>query len=130
MSLFLNGEKLPQKSRRAMALPADSDSLPLVVRLGRYYYDDTPLLGKILDFNMWDRVLTEQEMSNYSQCGEQEYTATPPGNLINQDTVWNITGSLINKIQLSADQIDCKSRFVLRGGGHFIFLSKNLDQSC
>ena len=93
-----------------MALPANSSSVPLVVRLGRYYYDETPLLGKILDFNMWDRVLTDQEMSNYSQCGEQEYTATPPGNLINQDTVWNITGSLISKIQLSADQVDCKSR--------------------
>ena len=94
-----------------MALPADSSSLPLVVRLGRYYYDDTPLLGKIVDFNMWDRVLTEQEMSNYSQCGDQEYTATPPGNLINSNTLWNITGTLINKIELSPDQIDCKSRY-------------------
>ena len=115
MSLFLNGEKLLQKSRKAMALPANSSSVPLVVRLGRYYFDETPLLGKIVDFNMWDRVLSEEEMSNYSQCGEKEYTATPPGNLINQDTVWNITGSLINKIQLSADQIDCKSRYAGEG---------------
>ena len=115
MSMFLNGEKLPQKSRKAMALPANSSSLPLVVRLGRYYYDDTPLLGKILDFNLWDRVLTEEEMSNYSKCGEEEYTATPPGNLINQDTVWNITGSLITKIEISPDQVDCKSRYGRQG---------------
>ena len=42
--------------------PSNSSSLPLVVRLGRYYYDNTPLLGKIVDFNMWDSLLTEQQM--------------------------------------------------------------------
>ena len=130
MSMFLNGEKLPQKSRKAMALPADSSTLPLVVRLGRYYYDDTPLLGKILDFNMWDRVLTDQEMSNYSQCGEEDYTATPPGNLINQDTLWNITGTLIKKIDLTPDQIDCKSRYEKSKTGLFqgpIYFQRRLD---
>ena len=110
MEMFLNGEKLPQKSRKAMALPENSDSLPLVVRLGRYYYDNTPLLGKIIDFNMWDRLLTEEEMSEYTQCVDREYTATPPGNLINKDTDWNITGSLIKKMEISPDEIDCKSR--------------------
>ena len=110
MEMFLNGEKLPQKSRKALALPENADSLPLVVRLGRYYYDNTPLLGKIVDFNMWDRLLTEEEMSNYTQCVDQEYSATPPGNLINPDTDWNITGGLIKKIEIAPDEIDCKSR--------------------
>ena len=38
-----------------MELPAGWETAPLVVRLGRYYFDDTPLIGKIVDFNMWDR---------------------------------------------------------------------------
>ena len=43
------------RQRKPMALPPDSARAPLVVRLGRYYFDDTPLIGKIYDFNMWDR---------------------------------------------------------------------------
>ena len=43
------------RQRKPMALPPDSARAPLVVRLGRYYFDDTPLIGKIVDFNMWDR---------------------------------------------------------------------------
>ena len=38
-----------------MELPPDWETSPMVVRLGRYYFDDTPLIGKIVDFNMWDR---------------------------------------------------------------------------
>ena len=30
-------------------------SLPMVVRLGHYYFDNKPIIGKIVDFHMWDR---------------------------------------------------------------------------
>ena len=30
---------------------------PMVVRLGHNYYDKTPLIGKIVDINIWDRYL-------------------------------------------------------------------------
>ena len=28
----------------------------MVVRLGHNYYDKTPLIGKIVDINIWDRL--------------------------------------------------------------------------
>ena len=55
MQLYLNGFPLPATQRKPMALPKDADTVPMIVRLGRYYFDDTPLIGKIFDFNMWDR---------------------------------------------------------------------------
>ena len=56
MELFLNGEPLWPKQRKPMELPPDWETSPMIVRLGRYYFDDTPLIGKIVDFNMWDRL--------------------------------------------------------------------------
>ena len=55
MKLSLNGEALYPVSRKPMALPSSGDNAPLIVRLGRYWFDDTPLIGKIIDFNLWDR---------------------------------------------------------------------------
>ena len=55
MELYLNGQPLPATQRKPMALPPDADTAPMIVRLGRYYFDDTPLIGKIYDFNLWDR---------------------------------------------------------------------------
>ena len=46
--LFLNGARLPQKVRRRMELPSEAEqSPPLIVRLGHYYFDKTPLIGKV-----------------------------------------------------------------------------------
>ena len=28
---------------------------PLIIRIGKYYVDKTPLIGKIVDINVWDR---------------------------------------------------------------------------
>ena len=55
MELYLNGESLPGKKKKDMTLPANSSSSPLIVRLGRYFFDDTTMIGKMIDFNMWDR---------------------------------------------------------------------------
>ena len=51
-----------------MELPAGWETAPLVVRLGRYYFDDTPLIGKIVDFNMWDR----SEVTTALSCVSRE----------------------------------------------------------
>ena len=55
VDMFLNGKKSQQKFRKPIVLPEDSADLPLVIRFGRYFYDDTPLIGKLVDINMWDR---------------------------------------------------------------------------
>ena len=39
------------------------------------------------------RLLSRTELQSYSQC--INYTATPPGNLINTNTRWDRSGSLI-----------------------------------
>ena len=39
------------------------------------------------------RLLSRGELQSYSQC--INYTATPPGNLINTNTRWDTSGSLI-----------------------------------
>ena len=46
LEMFLNGEKNQTE---------DSTDKLLIIRFGRYYYDDTPLIGKIVDINIWDR---------------------------------------------------------------------------
>ena len=30
-------------------------NLPMVLRLGHYYFDNKPLIGKIVDFHAWNR---------------------------------------------------------------------------
>ena len=55
LEMFRNGEKSPQKVSRPLVLPEGSAEQPLIIRFGRYYYDDTPLIGKIVDINIWDR---------------------------------------------------------------------------
>ena len=57
--LFLNGEKLQSsnhpKRRSLIETSGRSDSSPLIVEVGSYYFDNTMLIGKIVDINLWDR---------------------------------------------------------------------------
>ena len=111
MELYLNGRNIPGEQRKPMELPPDHETSPLIVRLGHYYFDDTPLIGKIFDFNLWDSLLTGEDMQKYTEC-KTLYEETPPGNLINTNTVWTITGTLINKISISAEDIVCENRYL------------------
>ena len=47
-------------------------------------------------------------MNFFTNC--TTYVPTSPGNLINGGTRWNITGSLIKKIELTKDDIFCSPR--------------------
>ena len=59
--LFINGKNgknltyLRNKSRKLNERFSDQTDLPMVIRLGHYYFDNKPLLGTILDFHVWDR---------------------------------------------------------------------------
>ena len=69
--MFLNGKKVNQKTKKPIVIPEESKNKPLIIRysmqflfleynhlnfrFGRYYYDDTPLIGKVGDINVWDR---------------------------------------------------------------------------
>ena len=58
-----------------------------------------------------DRLLSEDELRDYSQC--LNYTATPPGNLVNSDTVWEVSGRLIHTVTIDEHEVDCVNRTLL-----------------
>jgi hypothetical protein len=37
------------------ALLSNNTELPMVVRIGHYYFDNKPLIGRLIDINMWSR---------------------------------------------------------------------------
>ena len=55
--LLLNGEKLQSTPSRKSLIEVSgrNDSSSLIVEVGSYYFDNTMLIGKIVDVNMWDR---------------------------------------------------------------------------
>ena len=85
VELYINGAKSPQKNKKPIERPEDHAGLvltffsqivllwilnclrkPLVIRLGHNYYDKTPLIGKIVDINIWDRCWS---MIIFFKCG-------------------------------------------------------------
>ena len=57
------------------------------------------------------RLLTYEEGIEFTNC--LAYTSTPDGNLIDKETRWNVTGSLIKKITLTEEDILCKDKTVV-----------------
>ena len=53
--LFLNGKKSPLMARNPIQLPDDAYKKPLIIRMGHLYWDKTPLIGKVVDINVWDK---------------------------------------------------------------------------
>ena len=56
---LVNGKRLKYK-RTSYLRPlngrmSDDKDLPMVVRLGHYYFDNKPIIGKMIDFHLWDR---------------------------------------------------------------------------
>ena len=113
MELYLNGKALEPYQRKPMVLPADSDTKPLIVRLGRYFFDDTPLIGKIYDFHMWDKLLTAEELAKYTKCVDHK-PISEQGNLINPSTNWFRNGSLIKPSTIPDEEITCGYRYFLK----------------
>lgn len=102
---FLEGERLPIDERDLRL----ADSMPLKglaveVTLGHYYFDNTPLIGKVVDFNMWGRRLTGEEARSYSDC--RRYVPRV-GDLVNSTTEFDTTGSLIRKIKVDLADTLC-----------------------
>ena len=56
VDLFLNGNKADRIQKNEIKLPKDSDQKSFIVRIGKFFVDGTPLIGKIVDINIWDRL--------------------------------------------------------------------------
>ena len=102
--LYINGKAnmtyLYRQARKLNERFSDRKDLPMVIRLGHYYFDNKPILGTILDFHVWDRYLTtfsepksfvlkyfrllsSEELSLYSDCTK---SVSKSGNIINPNS--------------------------------------------
>ena len=58
-NLYINGQTnmtyTYRKTRKLKERFSNRTDLPMVIRLGHYYFDNKPVLGTILDFHVWDR---------------------------------------------------------------------------
>ncbi|XP_023325055.1 uncharacterized protein LOC111698837 [Eurytemora carolleeae] len=86
---------------------SNNTELPMVVRLGHYYFDSKPLIGKIAGVNVWDIKLSDEELKEYSNCNS---VVQLNGNIVNQSTVWNITGRFIERREFSKSEIECSDQ--------------------
>ena len=55
--------------------------------------------------------MLDEEGIEFTNC--LTYVPTPNGNIVNEETIWDITGSLIKKISLTEEEILCKDRTLL-----------------
>ena len=106
---WINGEDLGSNNRTLIYPNTNS----MTVRLGKYFIDDTALIGEILDFNMWNRLLSQEEMEKFTQCSPNYSKIETVGNIINPSTQWEISGSLIEKIDVPEADVVCQNRTVL-----------------
>ena len=55
--------------------------------------------------------MDDEEGIQFTECSKA--IEIPPGNIVNGNTEWNITGSLIRKISQEREDIVCKDRTIL-----------------
>ena len=57
--IFVNGKeedgKVTSNLRPVGGRLSDEKDLPMVVRVAHYYFDNKPIIGRIVDFHVWDR---------------------------------------------------------------------------
>ena len=83
---------------------SEAKDLAMVVTLGHYYFDNKPLIGKIVDVNIWSRYLTDDEGRNYSDC---KVYIPRAGDLVNSSTKFMVTGTLVKPFSVESDTILC-----------------------
>ena len=71
--------------------------------LGKYW-NGPYFIGKFVEFNAWDRILTEEEHLQYSIC--ENYFAAK-GNLMSQEDRWENNNKFIVDYEVDWDEIQC-----------------------
>ena len=67
----------------------------MVVLLGRYSFDKNPWIGFMAGINAWNKTMSAEELAHMTNC---QNSTSLVGNLINEDTVWNMTGTLTKAV--------------------------------
>ena len=74
------------------------------------------------------RLLTMEEMKNFSDCSSSFRQIPSGGNLINSTSTWTISGGLIREIDVPENEISCgKKRNMLKQkySCHFLYHKSN-----
>ena len=105
-ALKKNPETLPNylNSWDANIITKASSGSELVLIVGRYAFDKNPVIGSMANINAWDKVLSVEELEAKTRCDGED---TQPGNIVNKDSSWNITGSLVKKITIPVQDTQC-----------------------
>ena len=76
----------------------------LILIVGRYAFDKNPIIGSMANINAWDRTLSVAELVEKTRCDGVDIE---PGNIVNKDSSWNLTGSLIKKVSITVNETKC-----------------------
>ena len=118
--LFVNGEKRADAAFPLSTMLPDNyysvehrlnKSVPKGYHfiLGRYEYDKNPIIGYLVDLNVWDRPLSEAEMVSFSNCRQVKKIQ---GNLVNMDSSkFNVTGNTVEVIEVDGKEVDCSNPY-------------------
>ena len=84
-----------------------SQPTEFTILIARYSLDKNILIGDIVGMNVWNRTLTNEELSSYTNCSAP---VKARGNLVNEDTVFEYTSELIEDIEVPFDNLACSRR--------------------
>ena len=71
------------------------------ISVGRYYFDKTPLIGRIVNINVWNRTMLSEELIQRTQCNE---TFVDDGSVINRFSNWTLSGLLSKNISVNVNE--------------------------
>ena len=74
--------------------------------LGRYW-DGDYMIGKFVDFNVWDRTLSAEEMEMFTSCHTYH---KPSGNLMNDSSTWSKGNDFIEDYEIGWEDVQCSSK--------------------
>ena len=70
--LFMNGQHFYNSTsvrlRPVGGKLSKSTGTSLTIRIGHYYFDNKPIIGKMADVHVWSRLLTFKEGVKFSDC--------------------------------------------------------------
>ena len=84
--------------------PQNSQTL---LKLGEYAWDGNPFIGTMANINVWDRTMETKDLQRLSDCGQ---TFLDKGNLVNNDSVWKLTGTLLKRVDILPEIARCDKK--------------------
>ena len=87
-----------------------------IFTLGRYHFDNSRAVYKAAGVNAWNKTLTEDELTSFSSC-EQNQDTLRNGNILSRKHKWTFpSGSLIKETDFDLADFFCIEHKKNRGG--------------